>query len=375
MKWVRLIMGAAAFVLMSVVVMPSRASAQAASGPVSPAAFREPETSGLEKVSWLSRHDRKYEPSQGPYTSATLKGRVVVEWARLPWDPIPIVVTCDHVLRYRALTDAEGRFSIPGISPHQWPGMNLGNCEVSAELPGFTSTKFEVSGLVVMDNLDIGTITLRPVSHATVSVEDGQGEVASQAVTKCFNKAREEWFQGKVGKAGRDLKKVVDMDPKFADAWYALGRAEQSQNRLTAALAAYNRAILIDPALIPPCLHIAEISALKENWKTVAAITSRALTMYPTGTPQLWYYNALANYHLGGMSQAEAGARKSLAMDPQHLEPNSEPLLAVILAGRGDYTGALSHLRNSLSYVESGPNRRIILREISQLEQAVPQNP
>jgi hypothetical protein len=59
-------------------------------------------------------------------------------------------------------------------------------------------------------------------------------------------------------------------------------------------------------------------------------------------------------------------------MDPQHLAPNDEQLLAVILAGHGDYATALDHLRNCLTYTPAGPNADLIKQQIAQLEKLVP---
>ena len=96
----------------------------------------------------------------------------------------------------------------------------------------------------------------------------------------------------------------------------------------------------------------------------------KALKLDPTGSPWLWYFSALANLHLNQASFAEASARTSLAMDPSHLAPNTEQLLAVILARRGDYTGALKHLHNCLAYVPAGPNADLTKADFAQIEKA-----
>jgi tetratricopeptide (TPR) repeat protein len=90
----------------------------------------------------------------------------------------------------------------------------------------------------------------------------------------------------------------------------------------------------------------------------------------PAGTPQLWFYNALANFQVGKTNLAEAGARKSLTMDPSHAVPNTEQLLAVILARRRDYDGAIAHLRNCLTYLPTGPQTNLVKEQIVQLEQS-----
>ena len=48
-------------------------------------------------------------------------------------------------------------------------------------------------------------------------------------------------------------------------------------------------------------------------------------------------------------------------------------LLAVILASRGEYAGALDHLRHCLTYMPPGPNADLIRQQVAQLEKVVPQ--
>ncbi|HSS96599.1 MAG TPA: hypothetical protein VLK33_06210, partial [Terriglobales bacterium] len=74
------------------------------------------------------------------------------------------------------------------------------------------------------------------------------------------------------------------------------------------------------------------------------------------------------NYQAAKFDIAEASATKSLALDPQHNVMNSEQLLAVMLARKGNYSGALTHLRNSLTYVPPGPNADLLKQQIAQLE-------
>jgi regulator of sirC expression with transglutaminase-like and TPR domain len=69
---------------------------------------------------------------------------------------------------------------------------------------------------------------------------------------------------------------------------------------------------------------------------------------------------------------AEASALKALSMDPQHTQPNTEQLLAVILADKRDFAGALAHLRNALTYLPSGPNADLVKQQVTQLEKMVP---
>jgi hypothetical protein len=58
-------------------------------------------------------------------------------------------------------------------------------------------------------------------------------------------------------------------------------------------------------------------------------------------------------------------------MDPLHMQPNTEQLLAVILVQKGDSPGTLEHLRNGLTYFPPGPDRELVKQQIAQIQPAV----
>jgi hypothetical protein len=113
---------------------------------------------------------------------------------------------------------------------------------------------------------------------------------------------------------------------------------------------------------------MAPISARAEKWTELNDEMNRALELNPRGTLELWYYKALANYHLKKLDVAESSAAKSVSMDPLHVQPESEQLLAVILMAKPDLQGALPHLRNCLTYFPPGPNYELVKRQIAQIE-------
>lgn len=312
----------------------------------------------------------------------TLNGSVKVEDAPFPWDPIPVVVTCKGTVRYRTLADGQGHFTIqdnqtqpettPETSnPHQEAASQLVGCDAEADLPGFTSSKVHINSTIT-DNQNIGTITLRPNSAASGSSTSATTAAVSKDGMKHFDKAHSEWIDHNANGAEHELQKAVKSDPNFAEAWYQLGRFQQAKDP-QAALNSYQKAAAADPKFISPYEPIAELSAAQKKWQDVANATSAALKLDPAGTPQLWYFDAVGKFNLGQVDDAEASARKSMAIDPQHMAPNTEQLLAVMLAGQGDLEGALQHLQNSLTYIKSGPNLDIIKQQIAQLRRAMPQ--
>lgn len=310
-------------------------------------------------------------------------GKVAVEGATPPWDPIPVIVTCNGVVRYRTEADAKGQFTIRGNqSPsesvaaekklHQEWAAQLIGCNVNADVPGFKSSTVRIANREAMGSSDIGTITLRPDSATAGTSESATTAAAPKEAMKHFDKARSEWLSRNANGAERDLEKAVKIDPQFAEAWYQLGKLQQLKNDNDKALASYQKVVAADPKFVSPYEPIAELSATGKKWQDVANATSAALKLDPAGTPQLWYYDALGKYNLGQVDDAEASARKSLAMDPQHVAPNTEQLLAVMLAGQGQLEEALKHLQNSLTYVKPGPNAELIKQQIAQLEKVLP---
>lgn len=310
-------------------------------------------------------------------------GKVAVQDAEFPWDPIPVVVTCNGVVRYRTEADAKGGFTIRGnqstselvptkTNPHEEAASQLIGCDVSASVPGFKSSVVRIANRDIMDNPDIGTITLRPDSGAAGTSASATTAGASKDAMKKYDKARAEWLSRNGNSAEHDLEKAVKIDPQFADAWYHLGQLQQSKNDNQNALVSYQKAVAADPKFVSPYERIAELSSALKKWQDVANAADTALKLDPAGTPQLWYFDALGKYNLGKVDEAEASARKSMAMDPQHLAPNTEQLLAVMLASQGQLEQALKHLQNSLTYLKAGPNRDLVQQQIAQLEKAMP---
>lgn len=314
----------------------------------------------------------------------TFNGNVKMQDAALPWDPIPVVVICQGTVRYRTQADGQGKFTIQGnqakseitpekSNPHQETASQLVGCDAEADLPGFISSKVYIMNGTIMDNPNIGTITLRPDSGAAGSSTSATTASVSKDGMKHFDKARSEWINHNANGAEHELQKAVKTDPNFAEAWYQLGRFQQAKAP-DAALKSYQKAAAADPKFVSPYEPIAELSAVQKKWQDVVNATSAALKLDPAGTPQLWYFDAVGKFNLGQVDDAEASARKSMAIDPQHMAPNTEQLLAVMLAGQGDLQGALKHLQNSLTYIKSGPNLDIIKQQIAQLQRAMPQD-
>lgn len=315
----------------------------------------------------------------GDYLTGKVNVKDAAKEPVLVWDPIPVSVSCDGQVKYTTTADAKGDFTIappthaPGDSTaktdlHPVTVAGFAGCSVSANLAGFTSTTLTIVNRSLVDTTNIGTIELK--------TESAQQSAASSAsvpkdAMKAFEKARAEWLDNKPDRAQKDLEKAVQVSPQFAEAWYQLGKLQEAANQ-PGAYDSYSRAVAADPQFARAYEHLAGLAALGAKWKELVDYSDKALELNPRGTPQTFYYSALGNYNIGKKDVAEASALKALAMDPLHTQPNIEQLIAVILANKGDYAGALQHLRSCLAYLPTGKNADIVKQQIAQLEKMVP---
>ena len=150
-------------------------------------------------------------------------------------------------------------------------------------------------------------------------------------------------------------------------AWYELGMLQLKSSPLDAKNS-FQKAVTADPRYLPPYLQLAAVGATQGKWQEVADNVRKSLALDADGSAQIWYYDAVEKYNLGDKKGAEASGIKALSMDPNHTAPNTEQLVAVLEAGRGDYKDALAHLRNSLTYLPAGPNADIVKQQIAQIE-------
>jgi tetratricopeptide (TPR) repeat protein len=349
----------------------------------SPSPSAASSTHNAEASSDVGKYSNWDQLSAHQHGSLSFQGKVVVAGGQLPWDPIPVVVTCGETTRYNTQTDVKGGFRIeaapreseitPGRtdSKLQGPAQLIG-CTVHAILAGFQSTSLTIANRSIVDDADLGTITLQRDEKTPGAAASATTASAPKEALKEYDKARADANNHHLDSAQRDLEKAVHAYPQFAEAWYQLGKLEEAQKPQDA-WDAYSKAVAADPQFSPPYVHLAAIAALQQKWSEVVDATDRGLRLNPEGTPQLWYFNAVGNYNLGRKEVAEKSAKTSLAMDPSHVAPNTEQLLAVMLAARGDYPGALGHLRSCLTYTPPGPNADMIKQQVAQLEKVVPQ--
>jgi len=310
-----------------------------------------------------------------------LLGKVLIKDELLPWDPIVVTASCDGAPAYTAETDSKGYFA---ILPSRIPGeisqqgdrerqmkVHFEGCTVQAFLAGFKSSGVSVTERNLRDSPELGAITLTREFTARGTAMSATSKSVPANAAEHWRKAGEEMLADRPDRARPQLEEAVRIDPGFAEAWYRLGTLQLQSNPREAQIC-LRKAAVADPAFVSPYEQLAALAVQQQDWQGALQRLNQYLQLDPQGTRHIWYYSALSNFQLGNIEAAEASANKLLTMDPLHNTRNGEQLLAVILARKADYLGALAHLRHCLSYIPQGPDAELVKAQIAQLEKHAP---
>jgi Tfp pilus assembly protein PilF len=370
---------ALAFLLIfSLVLLASARPAEAqthASTPAPPSSITRPDSiqdSGL--------YDYWTNMSGQGRAGGVLLGKLAVEGGHLPWQPLLISVSCKGDVVNRTQTDLQGRFVIQFTNTHGMPGSpqdaqrqmetQYEGCTVQAVLAGFRSTSVTITQKNLRDEPNLETIQLSPEGRGGGTELSATSDSAPSNAMKAFDKARAEWLAQNPDGAQKDLEKAVKIYPQFAEAWLQLGKMEEASDA-KGARDDFGKALAADPKYVLPYEQLAALDVRDQKWQETLDNTSHALQLDPAGTPQVWYYDALAKFQLGKTDDAKVSAEKALAIDPRHSVMNTEQMLAVILARLGDFSGAVEHLKNCLTYLPAGPSADLVKQQIAQIEPKV----
>lgn len=172
--------------------------------------------------------------------------------------------------------------------------------------------------------------------------------------------------------AEASLRNAIAVYPAYALAWNELGEALEESRKLEEAGSAYAKAIAIDARLFSAYARWAVLDASQERWDRVAATTDAAIKLDPIGWPVLFFYNAVANFNLGRLKEAEQSADRAIAADQF---PRAHYILGHILAARGDYRGAVEHMSKYLDLMTFAADAAQVRAEIQDARSRLQQLP
>jgi len=247
----------------------------------------------------------------------------------------------------------------------------LMGCELRAVLPGYQSESVQLSMHKYMDNPDVGTIVLRRMGNVEGLTLSATAALAPKDARKAYEHGMDlTRNKPKPAEAEKEFQKAVDLYPKYAAAWFELGRVQEKQNRVDDAKKSYAQSIAADGKYLRPYEQLYVIAFHEKNWADVLAMTDKVLRLDPYDYPAAYYYNALANMYLKHPGPAEKSARQSIAMDTQHTNPQGLYVLGIILAQKEDWAGATQYLRDYLKAAPDAKDGDLVRKQLAQMEEA-----
>jgi hypothetical protein len=301
---------------------------------------------------------------------AFISGKVVLDDGTQITEPATIKTICRGHRQTVAHTDSRGGFSfefgdrasaaMAGISEadvdSSWsPSSNRGtqrdwrDCELLAELPGFTSQHIDLSSRMnTFETTDVGRLVLHrmgQVEGLTISVTSA---MAPKDAQKAFEKGREKAGKQKFDEAQQLFEKAVQIYPRYAVAWFELGRIQLQKNQPEPARHSFEQSIAADSKYANPYRGLAELDTQQQHWESLVKVTDQLLALNPVSFPDAWLRNALGHYYLHDFGAAEKSARQGMKVDENHQVPKLEYLLGVILMQKRDYQEAAVHIQNYL---------------------------
>jgi tetratricopeptide (TPR) repeat protein len=251
---------------------------------------------------------------------------------------------------------------------------DLAECQLQAELAGFTSQPVELgSRSSLMNSIEVGRVPLHRLAHVDGTSISVTSALAPPPARKAFEKALALEKKGKWDEAQKSLEKSVQLYPRYATAWYQLGRL-QLQNRanrdLESAKHSFEQAVAADPKYVNPYDGLAQLAMLASDWHGVIDITGKLLALNPVNFPDAYYDCAVANYRLKNFEDAEKSALQGIRVDDAHQIPKLQYVLAVIFLQRQNFQAASEHMQLYLHLAKDPDEIELAKKGLAEIEKS-----
>jgi outer membrane protein assembly factor BamD (BamD/ComL family) len=265
------------------------------------------------------------------------------------------------------------------------PRRLLQNCELRASAPGFRPRVLMLMDLTVTaGTVDVGTMVVERATKVEGATLNVAAYRAPKEARKAYEKGMSAARNGKLTDAQKNLEKAVEIYPKYASAWYELGVVRQKGNEKDGARAAYTQAAEIDRKFLAPYVLLAEMAYTAKDWPEVlrltehiieldplnhANVTGYVVDLDPVNSAEAYFYNAVANYQLGRVDQAEKSALKAEHVDLLTKFPQMHLLLAEIFSDKGNYGGAIAEIETYIELVPGTKDAEVLRERMAKLEE------
>jgi tetratricopeptide repeat protein len=210
-------------------------------------------------------------PGDAPHPML-INGKVMIDDGTAPSEPVRIERVCGGRARPETFSDSKGRFQftmgqeqdmmpdasesagrVSGSSPNSGVRESqLIGCDLRAVLAGFRSDTVSLANHRYLDSPDIGTIVLHRMSNVEGLTISATSALAPKDARRDYEKGLESAKKGKPDDAQKNFEKAVEIYPKYAAAWYELGKTYEQRDHRDQARNAYNQSLTADSKYINP---------------------------------------------------------------------------------------------------------------------------
>jgi len=248
----------------------------------------------------------------------------------------------------------------------------LSNCDLRAELGGYTSTRVSLFNHSSFDGFDIGSIVLHRVNGDEGRTVSMLSLKAPKDAKKNFDKGAEQVKTKKLADAAVSFQKAVASYPQYADAWLSLGRVQSLMGAKEDARISFQKSMDLDNKLVGPWQELGYLASDASRWEDAARYLDQAVRLDPVDSAMAWYFGAMANYNLGRFDVAEREIRAEMKMY-QGRNPRADYLLGVILISRKDLAGGAEALRRYIAAAPTAPETETARKQLSRIESQIAQ--
>ena len=281
----------------------------------------------------------------------------------LPKTPMVTPQHSDRLVPYCAIASIFGNGTVVYIMNYRaqvYDPKTADVCPVVIRLDGYRTT----AGTLRQG----ATIVLKRVGDHEGSTISMASLNAPKDAKKAYDKGAAAMSEQKWANAQKDFEKAVAIYPEYSQAWSDLGEVLREQSQPGEARAAFEHAIQVDPKYVKAYVQLARMLATEGKNQEVLEITAKAFQYNPLEFPAIYFYDAVANYNLRLYDAAEKSAERAVQLDVDHEIPRAENLLGTILVAKGDYPGAIEHLKKYVALAPKAPDVPKVQEEILQLE-------
>ena len=328
-----------------------------------------------------------------------ISGKVVLDDGTELTEPAMIQTICRGIRHSETYSDGHGSFSFRFGDPTQGSAAaisdasssnannngagtqyrDLQDCQIQAELAGFSSQAVELNSRIgMMSSIDVGRVPLHRLAHVDGTSISVTSALAPPAARKAFEKGLQQEKKNKWDDAEKSFEKAVQIYPRYATAWYHLGRLQlhhqlSSPSPSTSAPSAkhsFEQAIAADPKYVDPYEGLAQLAMRAQEWPNVIEITNKLVSLNPVNFPDAYYDNAVANYNLKNFDDAEKTALLGIRVDDAHQIPKLQYLLAMTQLRKQNYQGAAEHMQQFLRLAKERDDIELGKKGMAEIERS-----